>query len=439
MVYKKSKFNIYVNMENTNEKLVFNSFTGSLALMEEDTLNIIDNIDTLESIEHLPIELKENIDSAMKNGFILQEDLDEIKLLEYLREKSRFNKETLSLTIAVTMNCNMNCSYCFEEKDSRRMEGRVKEQLVEFVKKTLVKNKTKMFVVTWFGGEPLLEVDTIEELSDEFISICNENDIKYNSMIITNGSLLNRNVASKLVEKCKVTNAQVTLDGLKNTNDIRRHLKNNKSSFDIICNNIKEIDGIMNIQIRVNVDRNNINEAKELSEYFYKNGLKVKNFTFAPVTFINEDCSFSKSCYTQEEFYNYLPGLEENPLSNTGSPYLPSFIPYSCAALSTNGFGVDPEGNLYKCWTDIGIVNKSSGDIYNGVKLNNYTLKWLTSELEDKCKSCNILPLCQGGCLYHKFNNDVDTLRCITNENLVKQAIKEYYMDYIKQSEVNAI
>lgn len=54
--------------------------------------------------------------------------------------------------------------------------------------------------ITWFGGEPLLAIDLIEEIQIKMQDIANRKCITFNSGIITNGYLLTEEVSNKLVD-----------------------------------------------------------------------------------------------------------------------------------------------------------------------------------------------------------------------------------------------
>lgn len=89
------------------------------------------------------------------------------------------------------------------------------------------------------GGEPLLAVDTIDKLSTEFQSICKENHIQYFAGIITNGSLLTREIVKRLNE-LDVNFYQITVDGSKATHNQRRPLKGGGETYDLILKKIEE-------------------------------------------------------------------------------------------------------------------------------------------------------------------------------------------------------
>lgn len=84
---------------------------------------------------------------------------------------------------------------------------------------------------------------------------------------------------------------QVTLDGSKQAHDSRRILHNHQPTFEHILDNIRECADILNISIRINVDKTNINEATEIFDWLERYGLKGRvGYYLAPVDDINGVC-----------------------------------------------------------------------------------------------------------------------------------------------------
>lgn len=83
----------------------------------------------------------------------------------------RYNRSHLSLVIAATSNCNFRCVYCYEGSVLRAstMSEAIQEAIVKFVESEAPHLET--FTVTWYGGEPLLALDIIENLSIKFVDI----------------------------------------------------------------------------------------------------------------------------------------------------------------------------------------------------------------------------------------------------------------------------
>ena len=81
--------------------------------------------------------------------------------------------------------------------------------------------------IDWYGGEPLLEMDLIKNMSKQFIAICQEKEVQYNSSMVTNGYHLTPQIAKELKE-LKVENIQITIDGPEDIHNARRILANGR-------------------------------------------------------------------------------------------------------------------------------------------------------------------------------------------------------------------
>lgn len=170
--------------------------TGKFALITEKQKEVFEN-----PAEHLTDKI---VPSLLEYGFISKED-EYSSLLERLRkENPRIpQNKNLVLEICSTMNCNLDCRYCFEA--GRRHIGSMSDETIdavtEFVKKRIKETKTSQLAVKWFGGEPTLEIETIKKLSDKLIAVADEYNIPYKAHIQTNGYLLTQNMVTILEEK----------------------------------------------------------------------------------------------------------------------------------------------------------------------------------------------------------------------------------------------
>jgi sulfatase maturation enzyme AslB (radical SAM superfamily) len=64
-----------------------------------------------------------------------------------------------TLMLLVTYACNLRCTYCFVEKEPRRMPAEVARKAVEWFLAHPVSGSEYRPVVSFFGGEPFLEVE----------------------------------------------------------------------------------------------------------------------------------------------------------------------------------------------------------------------------------------------------------------------------------------
>lgn len=294
MKYKKSIYNEIFNLLEDEKQLLFNYYTGSIVELDKESYIFYQSLQDEFEFD-LGSENFDYYEIMNENKLILPIEVDEIKTIDFLSNLDKFNEKTLTLTIAPTLDCNMRCPYCYEESNNVNhisMTEDVKEDILDFIKERV--NHLNLLYIVWYGGEPLLEKETIFELSSEIVKICKENNVQYYSSIISNGTLLDYKTAQKLRNDCHITNCQITIDGTKDINDRRRIMRDGTGSFDRIVKNIDSSKELLKIMIRVNVDKSNLEDIPNLVSFFESkvewNG-KV-NYYFEKV----DDFSIEKSC-----------------------------------------------------------------------------------------------------------------------------------------------
>jgi len=136
------------------------------------------------------------------------------------------------------------------------------------------------------------------------MELAGENHVKYSSNIVTNGYLLDGDVAEEL-KGYGVHHAQITLDGSKTTHNKRRPLKGGGPTFSRILSNIAAASKHLDIAIRVNVDKRNQHEAIEVVNTLKSLGVypdKVSCY-ISPVS--PSDAGVRSPCHTNTEFADF--------------------------------------------------------------------------------------------------------------------------------------
>lgn len=440
MNYKKSVYNVEIDNLGDKGILLYNTFTGIFGIMDNETQKIYNNIEDTVIEDITDEKLSKNVDIMIRSGYVIPWEVDELLLLKHQRENSRYNRQVLSFTIAPTMNCNMCCPYCYEDKSNLYMSEEVQERLVEFAKVHLNNNRNlKTLHVTWYGGEPLLAKGIIYNLSKKFIDLCEEKEVTYTASIITNGVLLDVDTSVRLVNECKVLSAQITIDGMKDTHNKRRILISGKDSFGTIVNNIDNCHKGLQITIRVNVDRENLEDIEHLNKFFVEEKGWGKNpaFYYAPVGKFNESCDVEETeCLQGSEFASISFDYQRINYNNNPEVEKQRFFPRSrkttfCAAESLENYVIDPEGYIYNCYHDVGKKEARTGDLRMNLQATEKYLKWLLLDLHEKCEKCEYLPLCQGGCGVHRLNGEEP--QCVFTYYNYKDTLKLAYEDYLRE------
>jgi len=334
--------------------------------------------------------------------FMCSDEMDEIRALNFQHNLDRYDRTALGLVIAPTLACNMACKYCYEANKKGRMSPQVIEKLVEFVE-----NRAPVIQsldVGWYGGEPLLAMDIIEDLTETFQDMAKEHKFNYSSSIISNGYLLTPEVADKL-QKFNVKNIQITLDGPARIHNDKRPLRNGQPSFETILKNMQYAVDKLGVGVRVNVDRSYTTEMiSELLQELIDAGIHQKlGLYFGQLEASTQVCSnISESCYETADFSRIEIEYYKLLLANGFRiDRLPSPMSTFCMSQIVNSFLIDPEGNIYKCFNHVGDLSRSMGTIStepNYLNRNFTRLFDFNPFQDDSCRTCNFLPVCMGGC-----------------------------------------
>ncbi len=423
--YKLSNYNFVFkynsDKRDTGEMLLYNSRLGSLAIINEEYYAQYEQF----SSKGVPINNKEFLSQLFIGGYLVEEGIEELDLVQLTLFENRYSSSLLSLTIVPTTECNFQCVYCYEKdlKNPIKMSQQTQQDLMSFVESR--KNTIRNLSVTWYGGEPLLALDVITEMSEFFQNICNENGINYSAAIITNGYFLTPPVVGVLLS-CGVNSIQVTLDGSKEQHDKRRMLKNGDATFDTIVNNLVSIKGLLNFPIilRINTDRSNKDDVASIITVLKSTDLLTSVRPYlAPVQNINDQYDHS-ICINNAEFSNLsFDFIVRNRLGIENQ--LPEQIANYCGADFNNSYVIDSNGTIYKCWSDLGNEGKSIGTLSKGLLQNSTFLEYMLYDAtkDPRCSKCPYLPICMGGCPYQRLGNS--HARCTQMKYLLEKYMSE--------------
>ncbi len=420
MEYKPSKYNLVI-YSNSLYTLVFNTKTGALIELSDQEFKLF-----TQGVYN------DMLDILLEQGFIVYKSVNEFNNI-ILNEMCNIflDNNKHSFVIAPTLKCNMNCYYCFEKKrnTSNSMTEYIQQKVVSYICNKILNNNSKKIFISWFGGEPLLALDTIKKMSHELIEFCGNHTIDFEAMLTTNGYFLTKDKA-EICKELKIKKVQITLDGDKEYYCKAKNVSN--EIYDQVIKNIFDICEILDITVRLNLSQDNfislinlINEIKHCRniKFYIAPIVNYNNILNSNISNTVEECQYVKMKHELQNLISFEQ--TSNTLECSCKP-----LSIGCGLMKILNNAIGPSGELYYCEHDLGIEEKIIGDVFHGLYYNEYFMKSITPSHYGECKECKIFPLCLSGCQAEvkEFKNNVnycDNKILSLKKYLIKQYAKE--------------
>lgn len=167
--------------------------------------------------------------------------------------------ETLYFQWHITDACNFRCRHCYQDDFTKRRELNL-SGLIKVYENILPSAKNKKIVINLTGGEPFLK----EELF-ELMGYLDEREEIEQLFIITNASLINKDILKRLEPIRKFKQIKISLDGAaKETNDSIR----GGGSFASVLDNIKLLQRESDLEVVIMFTAMKSN-AQEIAALFH--------------------------------------------------------------------------------------------------------------------------------------------------------------------------
>ena len=394
------KKSIYANVERKGDGvIVHNTLFGGI--VKATCNNSMQFLDRIENEPNFDIDENAKFHQTLKElRMIVDDDVDETNLASYYYESNR--KRDLFIILYVTKQCNFRCVYCSQVHENKTMSEETYNDILHVLEGYLDTHGYRRIWLSFFGGEPLLEYNAICEFSERVYEMTKRKNVEYRAGITTNGYLLTTERLKKLVS-LKVTDYQITLDGLKEKHDKARVLQGKGGSWDTIVKNLTEAkssDCAFTFMIRTNFDDEVISMSDRYIEYLSANFKDDLRFTFHFEAVKNlsgaTDIDFAlvddeASCIAEITSVAKKAGLNVYTTNAVMHP-----LGVSCYATSGDSFAVDYDGTVLKCTVHIDSGKNKVGKINDKKIFVEDTLlaNWTSFGLKEKCRSCKILPIC---------------------------------------------
>ena len=124
---------------------------------------------------------------------------DENEYIAIINNIEPESSDVLSFTLLPTADCQLGCLYCGQVHEKNQMDKEMCGIVIYYITNKLKSNQFKKLDITWYGAEPLLNIEAIELISNDLINYCQSNSFEYSSSMVTNGLALTEPVFVKMV------------------------------------------------------------------------------------------------------------------------------------------------------------------------------------------------------------------------------------------------
>lgn len=192
--------------------------------------------------------------------------------------------QTQQIVFEVTDFCNLRCLYCVQgdlyeninKKNSGNIDIDSAISLLKYIFDLKRKNNQTKFSVSFYGGEPLLNILFIKQIVKVVQQLNYEKKIDITYLMTTNATLLDRYISFLVENSFKL---MISLDGNQENDSYRSFRKNSQNSFQKVIENLdmiqREYPSYFVNHISFNAVLHNRNSVKDIFEFIYNRYHKI--------------------------------------------------------------------------------------------------------------------------------------------------------------------
>lgn len=377
-------------------------------LLDPDLTNIynlcngFNDIKTIVAITKIDKERVIQIIAALWNANYLQ---IKGKLSDLISDSIRPVPGNIDAWFHITNSCNLDCHYCYINKTKESMTWDIAKQAIDALTETAISEKRPGALIKLAGGEPLLKFQLIKSVVKYGIQHGKKHGIKNQFHLITNGTLITKEVVKFIKENdVKIS---VSLDGIGIYNDRQRFYSNQKGSFEIVDKNIKMLidQGVIPF-VLITVTSHNLAGLPDFTRYLLKN-----NIGFRYSLYRGSDSQDPKNVNPEEaiKVLNQCYDLFEQNLPKNDLMFFHQLCDIKFTkkrkrncGIGSNGVIIGHKGQVAICQIlldqPIGFISKNANLLEMVRDQNQFNAKDHTVDDKLECKSCLWRYMCGGGC-----------------------------------------
>jgi radical SAM protein with 4Fe4S-binding SPASM domain len=388
--YRMMKYVLRVNHD--DKVLLHNVVTGRLVVLNKEEAAVV---------EKLPKAYNTVMEQLVTEHYLVPESYDEHQQVKALRSVLRMLGETQAsnditfYTILPTTACNARCYYCFEKGAKHvTMSEQTASEVVKFITEHCGEKKTVR--INWFGGEPTLAHQRIEQICTGLY----ENGVEFSSSITTNGYLLDEEMIRRATTIWHLKTVSIAMDGTEERyNRTKAYIDPKDNPYQRVMRNIGSLlaEGI-HVNLRMNFDMHNYQDfrcfVKDVKNRFGETPLL--GVTAHQINGEHLGCEQDMPHGTEAWFSEMI--VELNDIVREAGLYrrkfrLPSLASLGCKASMNSTVTITPAGNLVRCPEQFG-EDQTTGNVRDGIIDQDRILSWKRLVDYKRCHDCVFYPRC---------------------------------------------
>lgn len=406
--------------------ILIHTVSGLIDQIEYNEKEIFQRWRLLDNIKPVNINEETFFNNLLERGYLIDNKFkeDQIKT-DIIKQISRnWELQPYSIGIIPTYECNLRCSYCYEDHLLHENTDIITEKQIDIIKDSY----HNIHDISIYGGEPLLPK------TKNIISYILKTFDTYQINIITNGYYLEQ--FTEVFDNKENIKFQITLDGNKEYHDKVRYQLCGGGTFDKIIANIAiMLQKNHKINIRTNICRGNLQYIQDLIKLFEREFSNYKDliaFSFDVITQIEETDKDFIFIWLNDNYKALSKIFKINTSFNNCNIFRalaerkPIELKTNYCNSETTSRIFDPYGNIYSCMMMVGNEEEAIGHysdlegilIDEGSDILNRNIFTI-----EECKDCKLSLLCGGGCAYEKYeiNKTVHAPNC----NYIKRILEK--------------
>jgi len=411
-----------------NDVFMMNTFTDAQVIVGSDVARLLDRL-TNDVAPRLSEEEREAVGTLAEMGFIVESREADRRNVEQFFADVRADSSDLRVTVLTTLQCNFACDYCIQgdhddfNKHAAKMSLETAARVVAWIEERMDLVRPRKFGLTFFGGEPLLNLPVMYYLAERLWAVCRARGVESRIGIITNGLHLTTDVVDRLLPFGLVS-VKVTIDGDRDTHNRMRPLRGGQPTFDRIVDNIRAVADRCQISIGGNFDESSVGSYPDLLAFLREQDFadKLARVAFKPIirgnatqpkgfipltpvsgsgASLNGACmtSAGAACDSSWVLDSHMALLREET-KRFGFATMDGVHMGPCEIHKDNAHTIAPDGSLYACPGFATNAQESTGHIDGRHDPGRSRAAGRFERLSawKECEDCAFIPVCAGGC-----------------------------------------